>query len=150
MQKEASKAGKIGGVIGSVLCLGIIGTIGWALHYGGMWRFPWESSVSAVTQSNGNLSQLKELIAAVDPRAQLVVSVTNGRTQDEATVTVTNQWLTLPYQTRLQTAQSFQMIWAKVYAPTQPDKARVRLVDLNGNEVGGSGAMGGTLVDVKK
>lgn len=63
-----------------------------------------------------------------------------------ATVAVQNAWHFLPYQIRLQTAQNLWKQWARIASPTDVDKARLKLVDLNGNEVGGSRALGGSLL----
>ncbi len=57
--------------------------------------------------------------------------------------------LTTP-QERLQAAQALWQMWVKIVRPKQPDHARIKLVDLLGNEVGGSRALGGSLIWVQE
>lgn len=61
---------------------------------------------------------------------------------DNATLTVENAWHLMPYQLRLQAAQNLWKAWASIASPTDPAKARISIVDINGNEVGGSGVLG--------
>lgn len=77
------------------------------------------------------------------------------RSPDELTITVTNSWHYLPYQIRLQKAQTLWKTWAKARTASGSlrsdiDSARISLVDANGNKVGGSRAAGGSLLWVKK
>ncbi|MNL67232.1 hypothetical protein D3C87_1917970 [compost metagenome] len=56
---------------------------------------------------------------------------------------------------RLQTAQNLWKTWAKARTGSgslrkDVDSARIELVDLNGNNVGGSRTLGGSLIWVKK
>jgi hypothetical protein len=64
----------------------------------------------------------------------------------KATMTVNNEWHLLPYQIRLQAAQNLWKSWARIASPKDVDKARLKLVDLNGNEVGGSRVLAGSLI----
>ena len=68
----------------------------------------------------------------------------------EATLTVDNLWHIRHYQIRLQDAQTLWEAWAIIASPKEPDKARIKLVDLRENEVGGSRVWGGSLIWVKK
>ncbi len=68
----------------------------------------------------------------------------------EAKITVNNLWHVRPYQVRLQDAQTLWEIWAQIASPANPDSARIELVDLNGNAVGGSRALAGSLIWVQK
>lgn len=68
----------------------------------------------------------------------------------KATFRVENVWHTLPYQARLQLAQSFQELWASIVNPDDPDLARISLTDLKGNEVGGSRWLGGSEIWVQE
>lgn len=65
-------------------------------------------------------------------------------------VMVQNLWHLQPYQMRLQAAQNLWQIWAMLRSPSNLDRARIKITDLNGNGVGGSGWLAGSLVDVKK
>lgn len=66
----------------------------------------------------------------------------------EATVMVSDVWHVRVKQIRLQDAQTLWEIWAQIASPTDPDKARLRLVDRRGNKVGGSGWLAGSLISV--
>lgn len=69
---------------------------------------------------------------------------------NELTIVVTNAWHFQPYQIRLQAAQNLWNLWAKLRSPNDPDKARIELTDYNGNSVGGSRWLAGSLIWVKK
>lgn len=78
-------------------------------------------------------------------RANHLVVSADG-TDQGLRVTVSNKWHPLHRQIRLQEAQQIHAAWARAHWPGEPDRARVKLVDLNGNEVGGTGALGGVWV----
>ena len=65
-------------------------------------------------------------------------------------ITVSNDWHRANYQIRLQIAQSLWGLWASIASPEQPDKARIKIVDYNKNVVGGSRALGGSLIWVQE
>ncbi|PSB30143.1 hypothetical protein [Stenomitos frigidus] len=109
-----------------------------------------ETSSSSDSTNSGDLVSFKEAIAKIDPDNTIIASIDSSSIPGEAVITVQNVWHSQPYQTRLQTAQNLQRAWVRVGYPTQPDKARIKLVDLNGNHVGGSGWLAGSLVDVDK
>ena len=69
---------------------------------------------------------------------------------NELTIVVTNAWHFQPYQIRFQAAQNLWSLWAKLRSPNDPDKARIELTDYNGNSVGGSRWLAGSLIWVKK
>jgi hypothetical protein len=65
-------------------------------------------------------------------------------------ITVTSDWFGRLPEVRLRDAQNFWWLWTTVYLPYDgPDKAYVRLVDSQGNEVGGSHSQTGSLVWAK-
>jgi hypothetical protein len=66
------------------------------------------------------------------------------------TLTVANGWHFQPYQLRLQAAQNLWQGWAQLISPTELDSARLKLVDGNGNEVGGSRIIAGSAIWVKE
>lgn len=66
--------------------------------------------------------------------------------QEYIIVKVKNNWHFLPKQVRLQHAQNLWAIWAKICSPSEPDNARLKLVDLNSNEIGGSRGWAGSLL----
>jgi hypothetical protein len=85
----------------------------------------------------------------VDASGALIVAVRPGRNEHQVDVTVANQWHREPYQIRLQAAQNIWQAWAQIRAPKNPDLARIKIVDLNGNEVGGSRVLAGSLIWVQ-
>lgn len=68
----------------------------------------------------------------------------------EAKIEVSNNWHIKPYQIRLQDAQNLWNAWAKIASPNEPDSARIKIVDSNGNEVGGSRVLAGSLIWVQE
>ena len=65
--------------------------------------------------------------------------------EDEATIMVSDAWHFLPQQLRLQRAQELWAVWAKIHSKTKPDHSFLKLVDGNGNRVGGSGFVGSSV-----
>jgi len=80
----------------------------------------------------------------------ILVSTQRGMSGDDLKITVAQTWHYQPFQVRLQLAQTLWRIWAKIHAPSTPDQAYISLVDANGNSVGGSSSMAGSLVHVDK
>jgi hypothetical protein len=79
------------------------------------------------------------------------VSVSNTLTnKHRVVITVTRAWHAELYQERLQAAQNLWKIWATLHAPSELDIARIKLQDLNGNEVGGSRVIAGSAIWVNK
>lgn len=65
-------------------------------------------------------------------------------------VKVRDTWHYQLKQIRLQAAQNLWEWWSKYYyLEDEKDKCRMELVDLNGNDVGGSSWLGGSVVNVK-
>lgn len=64
----------------------------------------------------------------------------------KATITVDNIWHIRHKQIRLQDAQTLWAAWARIASPTKLDSARITIVDLLGNEVGGSRWLAGSLI----
>lgn len=69
---------------------------------------------------------------------------------DSLTIIVPDGWHYEPYQIRLQAAQNFWELWARIRSPNDPDKARLEITDFNGNSVGGSRWLAGSLIWVRK
>lgn len=59
-----------------------------------------------------------------------------------ARFTVENSWHSLSYQVRFQGVQNLGALWKKFAQSNEPDSEIFKVVDLNGNEVGGSGVFG--------
>ena len=64
-------------------------------------------------------------------------------------ITVSNLWHTQSKQIRYQSAQNLWKIWASIHSPDSSDDARIKLVDYNGNEVGGSRVVAGSMIWVQ-
>ncbi len=97
------------------------------------------------------LSQLnnagtKELIADI----KFIFYDINDKIKGHAEITVTNNWHLMAYQIRLQCAQNLWKLWAQIDNPKDWDTARISIVDYNGNEVGGSRWLAGSLIWVKE
>lgn len=88
------------------------------------------------------------IIRVVDPDALLIDKV--QAKDDTVILTVTNYWHVMHYQNRLQAAQNLWAGWAKLKSPREPDRARLSLVDFNGNKVGGSRFLAGSLIWVQE
>lgn len=76
--------------------------------------------------------------------------ITDVYVLDERTVqvAVSDAWHYQPKQIRTQLAQRMWAAWASVASPSDSDRARIKLVDQLGNNVGGSGWLGGSMISV--
>ncbi len=98
--------------------------------------------------------RLDTFIAAL--KVEEVTIVKSVRVQEisngiwEAEIEVSNNWHIKPYQIRLQDAQNLWSAWAKIASAQEPDSARIKIVDINGNEVGGSRVLAGSLIWVQE
>lgn len=64
-------------------------------------------------------------------------------------ITVSNLWHLQQKQIRYQSAQNLWLIWATIHSPDSSDDARIKLLDYNGNEVGGSRVLAGSMIWVQ-
>ncbi|OHB55206.1 MAG: hypothetical protein A2Y12_09270 [Planctomycetes bacterium GWF2_42_9] len=80
----------------------------------------------------------------------LITNIEYNTLPSGADITVANVWHYQPYQLRLQMAQNLWKAWARINSPDEPDMAKIRILDLNGNEVGGSRVWGGSLIWVQQ
>lgn len=73
-----------------------------------------------------------------------------GTDECSIVIRVRNSWHYQHKQIRLQAAQNLWNLWTQsYYLEDNKDKCRMELVDLNGNNVGGSSWLGGSVVNVK-
>lgn len=93
---------------------------------------------------------LDSFIGQVDPNFVKRVSMKRISSSLQLTITVSNIWHIRAYQIRLQDAQTLWEIWARIASPSELDSARIKIVDLRGNEVGGSRVLAGSLIWVQK
>lgn len=101
------------------------------------------------SQSVGSdFNRFVQVIRNADPDKAVVTDMATSNIDGEVVLQVSNEWFYTPKQVRFQAAQNFWKIWASIHSPSDPDKARIKLVDRNGNRVGGSGWLAGSLIDV--
>ncbi len=108
--------------------------------------------VAKKTTSSGQAIRNKYLttLRKMGVDESLVLSVARGLDDYEVRITVSISWHYFPYQVRLDAAQNLWNIWAAIRSPSDPDRARIELVSLNGNKVGGSRWLAGSLIWVQK
>lgn len=104
---------------------------------------------AAFTANANAITEFRSALALIPGINDIIARVAQGDTAESVRVTVTNAWHHMHRQERLQGAQTIQRAWALVRSRDHPDAARLELVDLNGNEVGGSRVWGGTLIWVQ-
>jgi hypothetical protein len=68
---------------------------------------------------------------------------------DQLQVVVGAVWHRQVKQERLIAAQNLWRTWAQINSPKDLDKSRLELLDVNGNEVGGSGILAGSTISVQ-
>jgi len=110
---------------------------------------PKQSPVATKPTSN-SIDEYRKLLRSIDSKGDIVKGVNEGLTPDEIKITVANSWHYEPYQIRLQLAQKLWEAWAGLHSPSEPDRARIKIVDLNENEVGGSRVWAGSLIWVQE
>jgi len=89
------------------------------------------------------------VLRAADVSVVENVAVTRDADIWRATLTVRDIWHIRHKQIRLQDTPTLWKAWATIASPRDPDKAFIRIVDHNDNEVGGSRAWGGSLIWVQ-
>lgn len=77
------------------------------------------------------------------------VSVTKISSHWQATLTVRDSWHRRHRQNRLQDAQVLWKTWALLASPDDLDRARIKILDRMGNEVGGSRLLAGSMIWVQ-
>ena len=92
--------------------------------------------------------QFSEVVQQIDENADLIAGISIYKLT--ATIKVQNRWHLQNYQIRYQAAQNLWEAWATIAKPKDVDHARIKIVDLNGNEVGGSRSRAGSLIWVKE
>jgi hypothetical protein len=102
------------------------------------------------TQSNDrgkphqDMNNFEQLLRDIGVIPSLIVKVEPWNVDGELIndevpqIVVNNAWHYEPYQLRLQVAQNLWKIWAGIHSPNNPGHSWIRIVDYNGNEVGGS------------
>jgi hypothetical protein len=107
---------------------------------------------SSTQEINGQSveSVIANFATIVNSRAEAKYIASIQRRDDTLIIEVQNTWHFLPYQIRYQMAQNLWQAWAMAYNPEVLDHARIEVKDLNGNSVGGSRILGGSLIWVSK
>lgn len=105
---------------------------------------------AAQKEMGGKLDAYLAVLNAADVTIVEKVNVERRGNSWNATLTVKNIWHIRHYQIRYQDARSLWEAWAAIASPKDPDSARLALVDGNGNELGGSRALAGSLIWVQE
>lgn len=111
---------------------------------------PVGSAGGSCAASAADYSRYRQTIEGIDADGTLIAAVAPGVTASGVKVTVGTGYHYQPYQVRLQLAQNLWTIWATAVCPSRQDSAHLKLVDLNGNTVGGSGWLAGSMIEVDK
>jgi len=106
----------------------------------------WRASIPKCNAGTARLDFAKNLLAASNVTIVTHISVSRDQDLWEATLTVDDLWRLRNKQLCLEDAQSLWKAWASIASPKAPDSARIKIVDLNGNELGGSRVWGGSLI----
>jgi hypothetical protein len=105
-----------------------------------------ERDAAAASQKSAQ-DNVDTFIAVLEAAGVGNALVTNVSTRGEtATITVATGWHYQPKQVRQQSAQILWQTWAMIASPNDLDKARLKLTDSVGNEVGGSRFLAGSLI----
>lgn len=107
-----------------------------------------ESMRIAKENAQKQLDQFAEVLKQMDENGNLIAGVSISDLT--ATIKVKNLWHLQNYQIRYQSAQNVWEAWAAIARPKDVDHARIKIVDLNGNEVGGSRFLAGSLIWVNE
>lgn len=116
-------------------------------------RLAMESAVQdqqSQAQAQANLDGYSALLTAAGVTVVREYGVKCSGDLWTVTLSVDDVWHIKPYQIRLQDAQAFWEAWARIASPNEPDKARISIKDLRGNEVGGSRMLAGSLIWVQE
>lgn len=109
----------------------------------------WVKKDLTVSKVNWDLEKYTEELNIIQKELGFKLIDNVSISENTATITVSNQWHVRNKQLRLQDAQTLWRLWANINNPSEVDKARIKIVDGNGNQVGGSGFLGGSIIDVK-
>lgn len=105
-------------------------------------------AANSTTKLQSDLRSFMKVLKAAGIDNSVINSVSaEGNT---LTIVVANAWHYEAYQIRLQAAQNLWAAWANIRSPDAPDMAGIELTDLNGNSVGGSRLLAGSLIWVKE
>ncbi len=109
-----------------------------------------ESKLRNELETASNESPITRFITLVAYQSEGKYINKVGRRNETIVVYVDNAWHFLPYQIRFQMAQNIWATWVLASRAEVPDHARVDIRDNNGNSVGGSRFLGGSLSWVKE
>lgn len=110
-----------------------------------------QAAAQSAEQAEKAIAAFDRYIATLEsPLVQGVRYDMDGTKRQEAIITVSNLWHIRAYQIRLQDAQTLWDLWAKASTVDEIDSARISIVDLRGNEVGGSRILAGSLIWVQE
>lgn len=104
------------------------------------------ADAAAQKKLNGNVGRFMAYVDEANKTSGLLIVREVSVKGEKATITVADTWHAVNYQNRLQAAQRLWKQWAAIASPTDPDRAAIKLIDLNGNEVGGHSLLSGVWV----
>lgn len=106
-----------------------------------------EAGQAAQRRINDNLDKFMLVVDKGNKAAnKAMIRHVRVTSEDKVIITVDNAWHLVTYQLRLQIAQNLWTQWVAIASPGDPDKARMQIVDHNGNEVGGYSVWNGVWV----
>jgi|GEM_PF-3393503 hypothetical protein len=96
------------------------------------------------------LTKFRSKLSAADPKGAIVVRAgLQSGSEYTAVVVVSGQWHHQPKGARKEAAQGFWRLWSQARSPSEPDRARIKIQDQSGNELGGSSWIAGSIVEIK-
>jgi hypothetical protein len=109
-----------------------------------------EPRSSSCTPPTAAVEQFYRQIRQIDESGSLIADVSPSSLASQVKVTVASSWHYQPYQVRLDAAKSLWQRWALIACPSNLDYAYLKIVSTSGDRVGGSGWLGGSMIDVDK
>ena len=122
---------------------------------------PTEADREAAREAAAKAEKVKALTAAAEANSKAfggfiklsglgggVIRQWQATDPTSLTIWVENRWFLMPKGLRLQMAQNLQRAWAATCSQPNPDHARIKIVDANGNRLGGSRMLAGSLIEV--
>jgi hypothetical protein len=106
------------------------------------------ASVEIAVSKGDAIAQYETALSTTTGVAQFVAGVKPGRVDGEVEIAVTRFYQTQSEADRLSLAKALWEAWVSASKPQDVDKARIRLVDSAGQQVGGSKALGGSVIYV--
>jgi hypothetical protein len=95
------------------------------------------------------LKLYKERLSKADVTHGLIRSLGLEGDPDELVITVAPSWNRASVSARRMTAQALWRIWTQVHSSLDWDKAKIKIVDQVGTDLGGSSSLAGSVISVR-